>query len=131
MQPDPSLSHDQPFHQASADRLHRGVQPTFYSLHLLTALLMFGIDEMAGALEIASFGVFCVVSLLLAALAFVPCVLIQRYVAHDSWGASVAKAMVVSILTGIPTGLPGWLTLAWGVVSAVRSRPAADPYTLN
>jgi len=56
---------------------------------------------------------------------------VQKFVARDSWGASFAKALAMSILAGIPTPVvgsaAGGALLVWAGVSAVTGRRETLP----
>jgi hypothetical protein len=128
-----------PFTQAQSHYLPQtraapGTPPdntTFYGLHIITAMFMFALDQMMGAMEIASFGVFCIVSIVVGAAAILPCFLIERYVAKQSAGAALGVALVVSLLTMVPTGLPGFLTLGWAGLTAIHNRRNTNPPESN
>jgi hypothetical protein len=104
---------------------------SFYGLHIITAMLMFALDQMMSAMEIASFGLLIFVSFIIGAAAILPCYLIQRYVAKQSAGAALGVALAVSLLTMVPTGLPGFLTLGWAGLTAIHNKRNGNPPEIN
>jgi hypothetical protein len=54
---------------------------------------------------------------LIAATGFLTTMFVQRYLAKDSWGASVAKGLVMGIIAGVPFSVmgtaSGGILLAW------------------
>ncbi len=63
---------------------------------------------------IAASGITCFVSVLL----------VQRYVAHDDWGASIAKGLVMGITAGVPYPVVGTafggVLLGWAGVQRIE-----------
>jgi hypothetical protein len=96
-----------------------------WGLHPASAGGLVAIDWMLFGGEIASFGVLVVVSFFVGCAVTVPVALIQRYAYGDNWGASIGKAMLVGLLTAIPTALPSFVTAGWGVVGAIGLRDRA------
>jgi len=98
-------------------------------LHPLVAFAMVCVDIMLTAADVATVAT---VSVLVAVVLTVPCVLLQRYAYKESWGAAVGKGMIVGILTAIPTPLPSIVTGTGGVLGLVgllsdRKEPEALP----
>jgi hypothetical protein len=85
-------------------------------LHPLVAFAMVCVDLMLTASDLVTVAT---VSIAVAAVLTVPCVLLQRYVYKDGWGAAIGKGMIVGILTAIPTPLPAVATGAGGVLGLV------------
>jgi len=75
--------------------------------HPLTIFGTVAIDLMAySANSVTPFLGDFVAGAILGSLWAVVAVIVQRFVASDSWGVAVAKGLVVGILTAIPTPLP-------------------------
>jgi hypothetical protein len=85
-------------------------------LHPLVAFAMVCVDIMLTASDLVTVAT---VSIAVAAVLTVPCVLLQRYAYKDGWGAAVGKGLIVGILTAIPTPLPAVATGAGGVLGLV------------
>lgn len=98
-------------------------------LHPLVAFAMVVVDVMLVASDLATAAT---VSVLVALVLTIPCVLLQRYAYKDEWGVAVGKGMIVGILTAIPTPLPAIVTGAGGLVGTIgmltdRKEPEALP----
>ncbi|HRI68899.1 MAG TPA: hypothetical protein PK156_31935 [Polyangium sp.] len=85
-------------------------------LHPLVAFAMVIVDIMLLAADVATAAT---VSVIVGLVLTIPCVLLQRYVYKDEWGAAIGKGMIVGILTAIPTPLPSIVTGAGGVAGAI------------
>ncbi len=79
----------------------------------LVAFAVIAIDLMLFAPDAT--GVGWVVSCIVASLLVFPCILLQRFSFGDNWKVAIAKAIIVGILTAIPTPLPAVVTSAVGV----------------
>jgi hypothetical protein len=90
-----------------------------FGLHPLVAISLFGVDQMLGALELASLETLAVVSFFAAFALVPPCALVQKYAFNESWGAAWGKALLLGVLTAIPTALPSVITGAWGIAGAI------------
>ena len=95
-------------------------------LHPLVAFSMVLVDLMLTASDLVTAGT---VSIVVAILLTIPCILLQRYAYKDEWGVAIGKGMIVGILTGIPTPLPAIVTGAGGIAGAIgllteRKEPA-------
>lgn len=90
-----------------------------YGLYPLTAGGVVLADQMLGGMEVATFGVFAVVSVLVGVLLIPPCALIQRYAYGDAWPLAIGKALLVGLLTAIPSPLPSVLTAGLGIAGAI------------
>jgi apolipoprotein N-acyltransferase len=98
-----------------------------FGLHPLVALALFTGDWMLNALEIASLGLFAVVSAFVALLLFPAVAVVQKQsYGEPTWAVSLAKAAIVSILLGIPTALPSVITAAMGFAGAYSMRHRDD-----
>lgn len=85
-------------------------------LHPLVAFAMIVVDLMLIAADLATAAT---VSILVAVILTVPCVLLQRYAYKDEWGVAVGKGLIVGILTAIPTPLPSLVTGAGGIAGTI------------
>jgi hypothetical protein len=80
-------------------------------LHPLVGLGMFAIDQMLFGAEGITLGATLPISLVVAALLTIPCILIQRYGMKDEWGLAIGKGIMVGTLTAIPTSFLSVLPL--------------------
>lgn len=85
-------------------------------LHPLVAFAMIVVDVMLIASDLATVAT---VSIVVALVLTIPCILLQRYAYKDEWGVAVGKGMIVGILTAIPTPLPSIVTGVGGVAGAI------------
>ncbi|HMY17771.1 MAG TPA: hypothetical protein PKA58_15715 [Polyangium sp.] len=85
-------------------------------LHPLVAFAMIVVDLMLIAADLATVAT---VSVAVALILTIPCILLQRYAYKDEWGVAVGKGMIVGILTAIPTPLPSIVTGVGGVAGAI------------
>ena len=101
-----------------------------YGLHPLVAAIVISADtllvpsdtvgvffspESAGV----SAAIAVVLSIVIAAILMVACILLQRYTYRDNWGTAVGKGLIVGIITAIPTSFPSIITAGSGVVGIV------------
>lgn len=86
------------------------------------------IHPLAAFVTIALDGIFFVLEILnpfaligIGFLGFAATTLVQRYIAQDSWGASLAKGLAMGIIAGVPYPVAGTAVglplLAWAGVS--------------
>lgn len=85
-------------------------------LHPLVGFGMFAVDWMLFGGEIFSAGMLEIISIIIAVLLTIQCILIQKYSFGDIWGAAIGKGMIVGILTAIPTALPSVIPLGGGII---------------
>lgn len=95
-------------------------------LHPLVAFAMVVVDLMLTASDLITLAT---VSVIVALVLTIPCILLQRYAYKDEWGVAVGKGLIVGILTAIPTPLPAIVTGAGGVLGTIgllsdRKEPA-------
>lgn len=95
-------------------------------LHPLVAFAMVVVDLMLTASDLATAAT---VSVLVAVILTIPCILLQRYAYKDEWGVAIGKGLIVGILTAIPTPLPAIVTGTGGLLGAIgllsdRKEPA-------
>lgn len=88
-------------------------------LHPLVAFGMIAIDAMLFGAEGISAGLGIPVTIAIALVLIIPCVLTQKYAFHDNWGAALGKGIMVGLLTAIPTPLPSALIMGGGVVGTM------------
>ena len=84
--------------------------------HPLVAFSMICVDVMLTAADLMTAAT---VSVAVAAVLTIPCVLLQRYAYRDPWGIAVGKGLIVGILTAIPTPLPSIITGVGGVLGTI------------
>lgn len=86
-------------------------------VHPLAALVTIVLDNVFGVIEIVGLPAILFTSLGVGALCATTCMLVQRYLAKDGWGASVAKGLVMGIIAGVPFQVTGTAVgiplLAW------------------
>lgn len=86
-------------------------------IHPLAALATIVLDNVFGVIELVDPLAIIFTSLGVGMLGTVTTMLVQRYLAKDSWGASVAKGLVMGIVAGVPFQVTGTAVgiplLAW------------------
>lgn len=75
-------------------------------IHALAALATIALDGLFGIPELAAVSI-PILSPIVGALGFAATTLVQRFVAKDEWGASLAKGLVLGILAGVPYPVAG------------------------
>jgi hypothetical protein len=109
-------------------------------VHYLSALITIVLDAVWGLPELAAtgtgVGIIAVPFLVMATgvSCFFAVLGIQRFIAHDGWGSAFAKAVVMSIIAGVPymvTGTAaGTILLGWAGasnLSRILSRRSDTP----
>lgn len=85
-------------------------------IHPLAALTTIVLDNLFGLPEVAMATWFVTVPVI-GGIGFLTTLFVQRYLAKDGWGASLAKGLVMGVLAGVPfqvTGsAAGGILLAW------------------
>jgi hypothetical protein len=76
-------------------------------IHPLAALATIVLDNVFGVFEIVDPFALIMTSVAVGTLGTVTTMLVQRYLAKDSWGASVAKGLVMGIFAGVPFQVTG------------------------
>ena len=104
----------------------RSVPPA--PIHPLSALVTIVLDNIFGWIEIIDPLAIMLTSFIVGGIGFVTTLFIQRYLAKDEWGPSVAKGLVMGVLAGVPfqvTGTAvGAILLGWaGANKWVRIPP--------
>ena len=86
-------------------------------IHPLAALATLVLDNVFGVFEIVDPLALILTSVSVGVLGTVTTMFVQRYLAKDSWGASVAKGLVMGIIAGVPFQVTGTAVgiplLAW------------------
>jgi len=100
---------------------HR-LAPIFQTLglHPIVGFGMFAVDSMLFAETVATGGVGWVISIPVAAVLTMGCILIQKFGFGDNWGLAIGKSLIVGLLTAIPTPLPSLISVAGGVIGSAR-----------
>lgn len=95
-------------------------------IHALAALATIALDGVFTVPELAAFSI-PITSVVVGALGFSATALVQRFVARDEWGASLAKGLVMGIISGVPYPVAGTLVgiplLAWSGLHQWRKLP--------
>jgi hypothetical protein len=110
---------------------HHPIPPA--PVHPLAALATIVLDNVFGVVEFVDPLAILLTSLTVGAIGTVTTMLVQRYLAKDSWGASIAKGLVMGIVAGVPFQVTGTAVgiplLAWaGLHEWVRTPvPKAPP----
>ncbi len=86
-------------------------------VHPLAALATILLDNVFGAVEIADPLLILLTSLTVGVVNTVTVTLVQRFLAKEEWGASLAKGLVMGVIAGVPFSVSGTaaggLLLAW------------------
>jgi hypothetical protein len=86
-------------------------------IHPLAALATLVLDNVFGVFELLDPLALLLTSLGVGVLGTVTTMLVQHYVAKESWGVSVAKGLVMGIIAGVPFQVTGTAVgiplLAW------------------
>jgi hypothetical protein len=86
-------------------------------VHPLAALVTIVLDNVFGVFEFIDPLAILVTSVGVGMLGTISTTLVQRYLAKDSWGASIAKGLVMGIIAGVPFPVTGTAVgvplLAW------------------
>jgi hypothetical protein len=88
-------------------------------LHPFVGFGMFAVDVMLFSAESASLGITWPISIAIAAVLTIGCVLIQKYGMGERWGLALGKGIIVGILTAIPTPIPSIINIFGGVFGTV------------
>jgi hypothetical protein len=76
-------------------------------IHPLSALATIVLDNVFGVFEIVDPLALLITSAVVGTLGTVTTMLVQRYLSKDTWGASVAKGLVMGIFAGVPFQVTG------------------------
>lgn len=99
-------------------------------IHPLAALVTVVLDNVFGVFEILDPFMIVLTSVSVGVLGTVSTMLVQRYLAKDEWGPSIAKGLVMGIIAGVPFPVTGTVVgvplLAWsGLHKWVKLPPIA------
>jgi hypothetical protein len=96
-------------------------------IHPLAALITIILDNFFGVFEIIDPLLLLLSSLIIGVVGAVTTALIQRYLAKDEWGSSVAKGLAMGIIAGVPFQVAGTAVgvplLAWAGLHEWVKRP--------
>ncbi len=76
-------------------------------IHPLAALTIIVLDNIFGWIEIVDPFALLLTSFTVGGIGFVTTLFVQRYLAKDEWGESVAKGLVMGVLAGVPFQVTG------------------------
>ena len=76
-------------------------------IHPLAALATIVLDNVFGWFEILDPLALVLTCVTVGGIAFLTTMFVQRYLAKDEWGPSVAKGMVMGVLAGVPFPVAG------------------------
>lgn len=97
-------------------------------IHALAALATIALDGLFGIPELAAVSI-PILSPIVGALGFAATTLVQRFVAKDEWGASLAKGVVLGIVAGVPYPVAGTAVgaplLIWAGLHQWRKLPSS------
>ena len=88
-------------------------------LHPFVGFGMFAVDAMLFGAESVALFIAWPISIAIAAVLTVGCVLIQKYQMREQWGLAIGKSLIVGLLTAIPTAIPSIITVTGGVLGTV------------
>jgi len=96
-------------------------------IHPLAALITIVLDNFFGVFEIIDPLLLLLSSLIIGVVGAVTTTLIQRYLAKDEWGSSVAKGVAMGVVAGVPFQVVGTAVgvplLAWAGLHQWVTRP--------
>ena len=105
-------------------------------IHPMAALATLVLDNVFGIFEIVDPFLLVLTSVSVGVIGAVTTAFVQRYLAKDGWGASVAKGLVMGVIAGVPfqvTGtaagaiLLGWAGASqWIKLPAPKNKPIID-----
>lgn len=76
-------------------------------IHPLAALATIVLDNIFGWVELVDPLALALTSVSVGAIGFLTTTFVQRYLAKDGWGASVAKGLVMGVMAGVPYQVTG------------------------
>jgi hypothetical protein len=102
-------------------------------IHPLAALATIVLDNVFGVFEIVDPLALVLTCVSVGALGTVTTMLVQRYLAKDDWGPSIAKGLVMGIFAGVPFQVTGTAIglplLAWAGLHEWVKLPASKDKT--
>lgn len=101
-------------------------------IHPLAAISTLVLDNIFGVVEIIDPVALILTSVSVGMVGAVTTMFVQRYLSKDSWGASVAKGLVMGILAGVPYQVAGTAVgiplLGWaGLHEWIKLKPLQKP----
>lgn len=100
-------------------------------IHPLAALVTIVLDNIFGWFEILDPMAILFTSFVVGGVGFITTLFVQRYLARDEWGPSVAKGLVMGVLAGVPfpvTGTAvGAILLGWAGANKWVKIPSRQP----
>jgi hypothetical protein len=97
-------------------------------IHPLAALATIVLDNVFGVFELTDPLALIVTSVTVGAIGTLTTTLVQRYLAKDNWGASIAKGLVMGIFAGVPFQVTGTAVgiplLAWAGLHEMIKLPS-------
>jgi len=91
--------------QPTAVEVRRPIPPA--PIHPLAALATIVLDNVFGVFEFADPLALLLTSAVVGVLGTVTTMMIQRHLSKDTWGAAVAKGLVMGIFAGVPFQVTG------------------------
>ncbi len=91
-----------------------------FGLHPLVGFGMFAVDWMLFGSNVSTVGLGLLITTPIALLLSIPCILLQRYMFHDNWGAALGKGLMVGVLTAVPSPLPSVVPFASGAIGTAK-----------
>jgi hypothetical protein len=97
-------------------------------IHPLAALTTLVLDNIFGVVEIVDPLALVLTSVSVGVVGAVTTMFVQRFLSKDSWGASIAKGLVMGVLAGVPYQVAGTAVgiplLAWaGLHEWIKLKP--------
>lgn len=89
-------------------------------LHPLAAAGLIAIDAMLFGAESATAGTALILTIPAGFLLGIATALLQKHSYGDTWGPAIGKALVLGVLTAIPTPLPSIVTGASGMLGLIK-----------
>ena len=92
-----------------------------FGLHPIPAVTTLAVNAMLFAGELATMGALVPLALIVAIVLGAMTFICQRRMYGDDDNEALVKALAVGLLTAIPTGLPGFLTIPSAMVGLVHT----------
>lgn len=103
-------------------------------LHPLAAVTIIALDGVFGAFEIIDPLAIVLTSVGVGILGFAATTMVQRNLAHESWGSALSKGLVMGILAGVPYPIMGTAIAAplliWAGVHRMINPPSSGDQPL-
>lgn len=100
-------------------------------IHPLAALVTIVLDNIFGWIELVDPFALLLTSFVVGGIGLITTLFVQRYLARDEWGPSVAKGLVMGVLAGVPfqvTGTAvGAVLLGWAGANKWVKIPSRQP----